>query len=80
MHQYLSLLFEIMTNGELVPTGAYLEKEKRQPAAKTILAAQFRHDLRYGFPAITTKRLYFDSVVKEVLWFLRSETNVKTLG
>jgi thymidylate synthase len=80
VQQYLDLLKRIMTEGEDVPTGAYLESEKRQPAARTILAAQFRHDLRDGFPAVTTKRLYFDSVVKELLWFLRGETNVNTLG
>lgn len=80
MQAYLELLKRIMVHGETVPTGAYLESEKRQPTARTILGAQFRHDLRDGFPAVTTKKLFFDSVVKEVLWFLRGETNVKTLG
>lgn len=80
MQVYLNLLKKIMTEGETVPTGAYLESEKRQPTAKTILAAQFRHNLNDGFPAVTTKKFYFDSLVKEILWFLRGETNVETLG
>lgn len=80
MQAYLDLLRTIMTEGEMVPTRAYLPSENRQPHAKTILAAQFRHDLADGFPAVTTKKLYFESVVKEILWFLRGETNVATLG
>lgn len=80
MQSYLNSLKQIMDEGEIVATGAFLANEQRQPTARTLLAAQFRHDLRAGFPAVTTKKLYFDSVVKEILWFLRGETNVKTLG
>lgn len=80
MYQYLELLKRIMIRGEIVATGAYLEKEERRPTARMLFAAQFRHDLRDGFPAVTTKKLYFDSVVKEVLWFLRGETSISTLG
>lgn len=80
MHAYLDLLSRIMIGGEVVQTRAYLPSEDRRPTARTIFAAQFRHDLRNGFPAVTTKKLYFSSVVKEMLWFLRGETNVQTLG
>jgi thymidylate synthase len=80
MQAYLNLLHQIMTEGETVATRAFLPSENRQPTARTILAAQFRHDLADGFPAVTSKKLYFDSVVKEILWFLRGETNVATLG
>jgi thymidylate synthase len=77
---YLDILRDIAGNGETVTTGAYLPSENRHPYTKTLFAAQFRHDLATGFPAVTTKKLFFESVVKELLWFLRGETNVKTLG
>lgn len=80
MRQYLDLLQRIVDEGGDVPCGAYLPKEERHPTCRTILAAQYRHDLGSGFPAVTTKRLYFDSVVDELLWFLRGETNIKRLG
>ena len=41
---------------------------------------QNRYDLREGFPILTTKYVNFNSVVKELLWFIRGETNIKTLG
>jgi thymidylate synthase len=57
-----------------------LPSEGRRPHARFLFGAQFRHDLALGFPAVTTKQLYFHNVVKEVLWFLRGETSVRTLG
>jgi thymidylate synthase len=80
VQQYLNLLQSILDHGETVPSGAFLPSENRQPHCKTILAAQYRHDLAQGFPAVTTKKLYFDTVVDELLWFLRGETNISTLG
>ena len=46
----------------------------------SIFGAQISYDLREGFPLITTKRVNYAAVVKELLWFLRGETNTKTLG
>lgn len=80
MENYLHLLRKIMTEGEVVQTGATLASTGRHPTAKSLFAAQFRHDLADGFPAVTTKKFFFSSMVKEMLWFLRGETNVKTLG
>jgi thymidylate synthase len=80
LKQYLDLLARIMKDGTTVQTGAYLPSEGRQPTAKSLFATQFRHDLADGFPAVTSKRFFFASMVKEMLWFLRGETNVQTLG
>jgi thymidylate synthase len=81
MREYLDLLAKIMDEGEDVQTGAYLPSEDRQPMAKCLVGYQYNHDLRnQGFPAVTTKQLHYVNVVKELLWFLRGETNVNTLG
>lgn len=80
MTSYLQMLRTVMETGDMVATGAKLLSEGRKPHAVSVTGYQFVHDLRAGFPAVTTKKLYWESVVKELLWFLRGETNVKTLG
>lgn len=79
MKQYLGLLSDIMTNGEDVQTGTTLE-DGSKPMARFLFAQQFRHDLVAGFPAVTTKPLRFATMAKELMWFLRGETNIATLG
>jgi thymidylate synthase len=64
MRQYLDLLRDIVDEGEDVQSGAVLKSENRKPICRFLLAAQLR----------------FDWVVDEVLWFLRGETNINTLG
>jgi thymidylate synthase len=80
LRQYLDLLAKIRAEGEDVQSGAVLKSEGRKPVCRFLLGQQLRFDLREGFPAVTTKKLLFDWVVDEVLWFLRGETNVGTLG
>ena len=46
----------------------------------SVFGYQYRLDLQAGFPLLTTKRVNFDSVVAELLWFLRGETNTRTLN
>jgi len=80
MQQYLDLLRRIMTEGTVVQSGTVIKSTGHRPITRSIFAAQYRHDLSASFPAVTTKKLHFDSVVRELLWFLRGETNTKTLG
>ena len=73
MKQYLNLLRDIKENGE--------EKGDRTgTGTKSVFGRQVRYDLAEGFPAVTTKKLYFNSVVHELLWFLKGTGNIEYLA
>lgn len=72
MQHYLDLLQDVLDNGEHRP-------DRTGTGTLSIFGRQVRYDLSDGFPAVTTKKLFFKGVVEELLWFLRGETNVKTL-
>ena len=67
--QYLALLADIMTSG--VERG-----DRTGTGTLGVFGRQLRFDLAQGFPLLTTKRVHFHSVLVELLWFLRGETNV----
>lgn len=73
MQAYLDLLRRVLAEGEL-------RKDRTGTGTLSLFGLQTRYDLREGFPLVTTKKVLFDSVKKELLWFLRGETNIKTLG
>ncbi|MBI5412943.1 thymidylate synthase [Candidatus Peregrinibacteria bacterium] len=69
MKQYLSLVEEILANGE--------KKDDRTGTGTiSIFGVQRKYDLREGFPLLTTKKVLFDGVLRELLWFLRGSTNI----
>jgi thymidylate synthase len=70
--QYLALLDDIMTTG--VRRG-----DRTGTGTLGVFGRQMRFDLSRGFPLLTTKRVHFRSVLVELLWFLRGETNVRWL-
>lgn len=73
MKQYLDLLRDIRDNGD--------EKGDRTGiGAKSVFGRQVRYNLAEGFPAVTTKKLYFNSVVHELLWFLKGTGNIEYLA
>lgn len=72
MQTYLELLRHVRHNGE--------DREDRTGVGtRGIFGAQLRFDLTEGFPLLTTKKVHWKSVVYELLWFLKGDTNVKWL-
>lgn len=73
MQQYLEMVEDILLNGEE-------RSDRTGQGTISIFGMQKKYDLSKGFPLVTTKRIIFDSVVKELLWFISGSTNTKDLG
>ena len=70
--QYLKLLKDILKNG-------VEKKDRTGTGTLSVFGRQIRHDMKLGFPLLTTKKMYFKGIVTELLWFLRGDTNIKFL-
>ncbi|MHC5540989.1 thymidylate synthase [Singulisphaera rosea] len=79
MRQYLDLLRHVRDTGVRKPTRAVLRSTGETIDALSVFGYQMRFDLADGFPAVTTKRLAFNPVVHELIWFLRGSTNIAYL-
>lgn len=80
MKPYLDLLRHVRENGVRKPTRCVLRSTGEHVDALSVFAPpSFRWDLRDGFPLVTTKRVDFDAVARELLWFLSGSTNVEAL-
>jgi thymidylate synthase len=69
MRPYLDLLRHVLDHGER-------RTDRTGTGTIAVFGAQTRYDLREGFPLVTTKKVLFPAVVRELLWFLRGSTNI----
>ena len=69
--QYQALLQDIIDNGVV--------KETRNGGTISVFGRQIRHKMSEGFPLLTTKKMAFKTMVTELIWFLRGDTNIKYL-
>ena len=72
MKAYLNLMKDILENGEL-------KEDRTKVGTLNVFGRQMRFDLSEGFPLLTTKKLHLKSIIVELLWFLKGDTNVQFL-
>ncbi len=72
MRAYLDLMRDALENGAIKP-------DRTGTGVRSLFGRQVRFDLSRGFPLITTKRLHIKAIVRELIWFLRGDTNIAYL-
>lgn len=77
MRQYLELVKDVLENGGV---GDDFRKDRTGVGTYSVFGRQLRFDLNEGFPLVTTKKVHLKSVIYELLWFLKGETNIKYLN
>lgn len=72
MHAYLELMQRVLTQG-------YSKTDRTNTGTLSVFGHQMRFDLSKGFPLVTTKKCHLRSIIHELLWFLKGDTNIQYL-
>src|ERR1041385_4541290 len=72
MREYLHLMQHVLSHGAR-------KNDRTGTGTLSVFGAQLRFDLNAGFPLLTTKKVHLKSIVHELLWFLKGDTNIKYL-
>ncbi len=72
MRQYLNLMRHVLENGTI-------KEDRTGTGTRSVFGYQMRFDLSEGFPLVTTKKCHLRSIIHELLWFLRGDTNIAYL-
>lgn len=70
--EYLDIMCDILHNG-------HTKGDRTGTGTKSLFSREIRHNMRDGFPLLTTKKLYTKGIIHELLWFLKGDTNIKYL-
>jgi len=73
MQQYLALMQHVLQHGSK-------KMDRTGTGTLSVFGYQMRFDLNQGFPLVTTKKVHLRSIIHELLWFLRGDTNIKSLN